>query len=73
MGIRSVLAKPFAAYIAKETKTWSSNPDLYQQKTFQSLIDSAKNTVFGKDHGFVDIKSFDDFKKQVPIRDYEAL
>jgi hypothetical protein len=73
MGIRSVLAKPFAAYIAKETKIWSSNPDLYQLKTFQSLIDGAKNTLFGKDHGFEGIKSHEDFKKQVPVRDYEAL
>jgi len=73
MSIRSVLAKPFAAYLAKETKTWSLNPDLYQEKTFQSLIESGKNTRFGKDHGFEVIKSYDDFKKQVPIRDYEAL
>ncbi len=73
MGIRSVLAKPFAAYVANETKTWSLNPDLYQQKVFQSLIDGGKNTLFGKDHGFGDIKSYDDFKKQVPVRDYETL
>src|SRR5689334_5521053 len=73
MGIRSVLAKPFAAYIAKETKTWSSNPDLFQLKTFQSLIEGVKNTSFGKDHGFGDINSYDDFRKQIPVRDYEAL
>ena len=73
MGIRSVLAKPFAAYIAKETKTWSSNPDLYQLKTFQSLIEGGKNTLFGKDHGLGDIHLYDEFRKQVPIRDYEAL
>ena len=29
--------------------------------------------MFGKDHGFTDIRSYDDFKKQVPIRDYEEL
>ncbi|MBS1681123.1 MAG: GH3 auxin-responsive promoter family protein [Bacteroidetes bacterium] len=73
MGIRSVLAKPFAAYIAKETKEWSSKPDFYQQKIFRSLIDTGKNTRFGKDHGFSEIKSHDDFKRQVPVRDYEAL
>lgn len=73
MGIRSVLAKPFAAYIAKETKEWSSKPTLYQRKIFQSLIDTGKNTLFGKDHGFTSINSYDDFKKHVPIRDYEML
>lgn len=73
MGIRSVLAKPFAAFIAKETKTWSLNADFYQQKTFQSLIEVGKKTLFGNDHGFAEIQSHDDFKKQVPVRDYEAL
>jgi hypothetical protein len=73
MGIRSVLAKPFAAYIAKETKTWSSNPDFHQEKTFHSLIDGGKNTLFGKNHGFRDIKLYGEFRKQIPIRDYETL
>src|SRR5260221_2759721 len=73
MGIRSVLAKPFAALVARETKEWSLNASLHQQKIFQSLLDTGKNTLFGKDHGFSSIHSYDDFKKQIPIRDYESL
>lgn len=73
MGIRSVLAKPFAAYIASQTKEWSMKPDFYQQKVFNSLLGEAGKTVFGKDHGFETIKTHADFKKQVPIRDYEEL
>jgi hypothetical protein len=73
MGIRSVLAKPFAAYIQKQTAEWSGKPGLYQQKTFESLIASAQDTMFGKDHGFASIKTYEDFRKQVPIKDYEAL
>lgn len=73
MGIRSVLAKPFAAYIAKETEKWSLNASACQQKIFQSLVQAGKGTTFGKDHGFESVQSYDDFKKQIPIRDYEAL
>lgn len=73
MGIRSLLAKPLAAYVASQTKKWSSQPGVYQHKTLDMLIKEAGNTLFGKDHGFKDIKSYADFKKQVPIRDYEAL
>lgn len=73
MGIRSVLAKPFAAYIASETNKWSLNPGSYQQKIFRELIDGAKHTTFGKDHGFSTIRTYEDFKKQVPVRDYEDL
>ena len=44
-----------------------------QQGILKSLIKSAKHTEFGKDHGFESIQSYDDFKKQVPIRDYEQI
>jgi len=37
------------------------------------LIAKGKQTAFGKDHGLADVKTHADFKKQVPIRDYEML
>jgi hypothetical protein len=73
MGIRSTLAKPFAAYVASQTKKWAQNPGLYQDRIFHSLIREGQGTLFGRDHGFSSIKNYDDFKRQVPIRDYEAL
>jgi hypothetical protein len=73
MGIRSVLGKPFAAYVAAQTKKWSLQPGVYQQKIFSYLIENSKHTLFGKDHDFASIKNYQDFKKRVPIRDYEAL
>jgi len=73
MGIRSVLAKPFAAYIANQTSQWALNGAASQRKTFLNLIESAKSTLFGKDHDFAGIKTYADFKQRVPVRDYEAL
>ena len=73
MGIRSTLAKPFAAFIASETKKWSQNPHLYQEKLRQYLIREAAHTVFGNDHNFGFIHTYEDFKKNIPIRDYEEL
>lgn len=73
MGIRSVLSKPFAAYIARETKKWAAEPGKYQRKILQENVRHARSTKFGTDHGFADIRSYDDFKRQVPIRDYEGL
>ncbi len=40
---------------------------------FKNLIKKAKDTLFGQDHEFFDIRTYEDFKKYVPIRDYEAL
>ena len=73
MGIRSVLSKPLAAYFAAQQRKWSLNPSRAQQGVFKTNIASAEQTAFGKDHGFEGIQSYEDFKKQVPIRDYEAL
>ena len=39
----------------------------------KGLIDSAKGTLFGRDHHFDSINSYDDFKEHVPVRDYEDL
>ncbi|MDV7186796.1 GH3 auxin-responsive promoter family protein [Lutibacter sp. TH_r2] len=73
MNIKSVLAKPFAKSIANRIYKYSFNSVKTQKKVFKKLISEAGNTKFGKDHNFSQIKNYEDFKKQVPIRDYEAL
>lgn len=73
MGIRSKLSKPFASYINYQQKKWTSQPVETQQKVMQKLVSKAKNTLFGKDHRFSEIKSYQDFKEAIPVRDYEAL
>ena len=73
MFVKSVAAKIFANIIHRKTQKWVHNPIETQQKVFQNLIASADVTQFGKDHNFSKIKSFEDFAKLVPIRDYEEL
>lgn len=73
MGIKAILSKPLAAYVHKQQQKWSSQPEKSQDKVFSQLIEGAENTVFGKDHNFGSIKNYDDFKRNVPIRDYEDL
>jgi hypothetical protein len=73
MGIRSILAKPLAAFIAAETKRWTREPEVHQAKIMEHLVDQARDTAFGGDHSFGSIKDYDSFKKHVPIRDYEQL
>lgn len=41
-----------------------------QQKTFSSLINTAKNTAFGKEHAFNKLNNYNDFKDAVPLRSY---
>ncbi len=73
MKIKSFLAKPFASYIYRQIRKGMETAVEDQQSTFLYLIKSAAKTEFGKEHGFADIKTYEDFVKQVPIRDYEAF
>ncbi len=73
MSIKSIAAKIFARKIYKQTLRWAKKPVETQQKVFKSLIENAQNTEFGKDHHFGQIKTFEDFQRLVPIRDYEDL
>ena len=73
MGLKSLLAKPLAYFIASKVRKASLRAAEEQEKVFRSLIATARNTAFGKDHHFDQIKSYEDFKKNVPVRDYEQL
>ena len=73
MGLKAALSKPFAAFIVGRIKKWKENAVQAQTNTLSELINQAKATSFGKDHHFAKIKNHEDFKKLVPIRDYEDL
>lgn len=73
MGIRSLLAKPFASIIDAQTKRWAAQPGLSQERIRRSIVAKAIDTQFGKDHHFSELTSYDDFKKSVPVKDYEEL
>lgn len=73
MSIKSIAGRVFAKIVSHRTYTWAENPVTTQQKVFEKLIEKAKNTRFGQDHGFEGIRSYKDFAERVPIRDYEAL
>ncbi len=73
MKIKSTLAKPFANYISRKIKSDSLNAIKFQDQLFTALVKRASKTAFGKDHQFDLIKSYDDFKVRVPLRDYEGL
>lgn len=44
-----------------------------QEQIFKELIKTGKLTEFGKDHKFNLINSYTDYKKLVPLRDYEGF
>ncbi len=47
--------------------------DVYssQMSVLREILEYSKNTVYGQEHGFENIKSYDDYKKSVQIGEYE--
>ncbi len=43
-----------------------------QQAVMREILDYAADTVFGREHGFADIQTYEDFVQAIPVRDYEG-
>lgn len=73
MSFKSIAAKLFAKRVNKKNTDWILNPHKAQNEVFKNLIATASTTIFGEEHSFQDVKTHEDFVKNVPIRDYENL
>jgi hypothetical protein len=73
MGFKAFLSKVFAARVQKDINKLRTNAVNLQHQTFLGLIQKAADTSFGRDHHFAEIRTYEDFKQRVPVRDYEEL
>lgn len=48
-------------------------PNDVQNELLLNLLDTAKNTEFGRQHGFNNMMSYQDFVQHVPIQQYESI
>ncbi len=73
MKFKSMLAKPFASYIYKSIRRGMATAVSDQDSLFRDLLKTGSGTVFGKEHRMEQVKSHDDFKTAIPVRDYEQF
>lgn len=73
MGMKALAAKALAKLVIKARNRQYSDPVGLQLKTLQSLLGQARNTSFGKEHHFSDLKSPADYRQAVPVREYEQF
>ncbi|MEY3248424.1 MAG: hypothetical protein RL742_467 [Bacteroidota bacterium] len=73
MGFRSAIIRPVAHWIARDIDRWSANAVSSQQRVLDRLLEHGRRTAFGRDHGLDQVRTYEDFKQAVPIRDYEGL
>jgi hypothetical protein len=73
MNLKSLLAKPFAGYIYKQIKKGRQTAVSDQEAILANLLKVGAKTEFGKDHNLAAVKTYEEFKQAVPLRDYEQL
>jgi hypothetical protein len=56
-----------------KAEEFKKNAEQNQEKLLLSLVDTAKKTLFGREHNFETISSVKDFQDKVKISDYEDL
>ncbi len=73
MSVLSFSAKLAASLYKKRINSWNDKAKDMQERIFRQLLKKGRKTSFGKDHSFGRINSYQQFKDNVPVRDYEAL
>jgi GH3 auxin-responsive promoter len=73
LGMVNEVMKKYLRLRLRRVEHYMLQPEQTQEKWLFRLIETAKDTEFGKKYGFDSIKSAEDFAKKVPIHDYEGL
>jgi len=73
MKIISQIISKVARLRAPQIKNWTDNPIATQREVLQDLITSAQYTAFGKKYNFSKLFTVKEFKKRVPIHEYQDL
>ncbi|MCU0369792.1 MAG: GH3 auxin-responsive promoter family protein, partial [Bacteroidales bacterium] len=73
MGLRSVISRPLAATVASSVRKDSRQASECQDRIFKKLVNAGKYCIYGKAHRYNEIRSYEDFKKHVPLTEYEEI
>jgi len=71
--LKTKIALLWAKKHTQNAEIYKQNAATDQEKLLFSLLKTAENTLFGKEHHFGEIQSVRDFQEKVPISDYEDL
>ncbi|KXK39643.1 MAG: GH3 auxin-responsive promoter family protein [Saprospiraceae bacterium] len=71
MSLKNFAIMKAAHFTARAVQKWKETAVDDQMKVMTGLVRKASHTVFGKEHHFNQIKTYEDYKNAVPIRDYE--
>lgn len=67
------LARPFFLHRLKAIARYATDAEEIQRKVLARLLREAAQTAYGRDHGFGEIRSYEEFSRTVPVNTYEEL
>ena len=67
------LARPFFLHRLKAIARYATDAEEIQRKVLARLLREAAQTAYGRDHGFGEIRSYEEFSHAVPVNTYEEL
>ena len=67
------LARPFFLHRLKAIARYATDAEEIQRKVLARLLREAAQTAYGSDHGFGEIRSYEEFSRTVPVNTYEEL
>jgi len=73
MKIKSFLARPFASYVYKGIQKGMMTALADQETILKNLLQVGSKTVFGQEHRLGEVKTYEEFRQAVPVRDYEQF
>lgn len=71
--LKKKIALLWAKKHVRNAEEFKKNAEHNQEKLLLSLVDTAKKTLFGREHDFENIASVKDFQDKVKISDFEDL
>lgn len=71
------LVLPILGAIARRFKTnfirRTRHVDVVQESFLRSLLQTHQHTAFGREHGFTDLRTIDQFQERIPVQPYRAF
>lgn len=73
MNVTKFLNKVYFAPRLKGIQRYAGHAEELQQRVMEHLVSMAAGTEWGKRHGYAAIRTYQDFKTQIPIQTYEEV
>ncbi len=72
MGIRALIARPYASMVTSAVMRRALEPVATQGRVLAKLLEKGRSTAFGRDHRLVQVEDHQGLVEAIPLRDYEG-